>query len=113
MCAIDALGTGAMCGRDITIQSSCAACVAAIRVALRDRGAALQRVSPGGAAVWLGMRYADGCAADSLCRSIAFFCSDAHLEAWRAANHAGVAGYRLSMDEELQVGRAQFGPMLA
>ena len=113
MCAIDALGAGAMCDSDITIHSSCAACGAAVRVATRGRGAALRRVAPRGAAVWLGVRYADGCAADSLCRSIAFFCSDAHLESWRDANHSGVAGYRLSMDEALQAGRAMFAPLLA
>ena len=113
MCAIDALGIGAMCGHDITVHSACAACGAPLRVATAERGAALQLVSPKGAMVWLGVRYEGGCAADSLCRGIAFFCSDDHLDGWRAANHPGLDGFRLAMDEALEAGRALFAPMLA
>ena len=113
MCAIDALGIGALCGHDITVHSACAECGAAIRIATAKRGAALQLVSPKGSVVWLGVRYEGGCAADSLCRSIAFFCSDRHLDGWRAANHPGLDGFRLTMDEALETGRALFAPMLA
>jgi hypothetical protein len=112
MCAIDALGIGALSGHDIIVHSACAACGAAVRVATARRGAALQLVSPKGAMVWLGVRYEGGCAADSLCRSIAFFCSGGHLEGWRAANHPGLDGFRLTMDEALETGRALFAPML-
>ncbi len=113
MCAIDALGVGALNGHDITVHSACAACDAAVRIATAGRGAALQLVSPKGAVVWLGVRYEGGCAANSLCRSIAFFCSDDHLDGWRAANHPGLDGFRLTMDEALETGRALFAPMLA
>ena len=113
MCAIDALGIGALSGHDITINSTCAACDAAVRIATARRGAALQLVSPRDAVVWLGVRYEGGCAANSLCRSIAFFCSDGHLEDWRAANHPGLDGFRLTMEEALETGRALFAPMLA
>ena len=92
---------------------SCAECGATVRIATAMRGAALQLVLPRGAVVWLGVRYEGGCAADSLCRSIAFFCSDRHLDGWRAANHPGLDGFRLTMDEALEAGRALFAPMLA
>jgi hypothetical protein len=69
-------------------------------------------VQPGSAVVWSGVRRTDGCAANSMCTVIAFFCDDAHLEAWRAEHHPE-AGFRLSIDEALQVGRAFFGPSLA
>jgi hypothetical protein len=59
------------------------------------------------------MRADAGCAADTLCTVITFFCSAAHLEAWRSANHPDAAGFRLSLDEAVQVGRAIFGPTLA
>jgi hypothetical protein len=113
MCAIDALGVGAMLGRDIAIASGCRQCGAAISVTTQGTGTALAIVAPDGALVWSGMRTDAGCAADTLCTVIAFFCSDAHLEAWRSANHPHAAGYRLSLDVALQVGRAIFGPTLA
>ncbi len=113
MCAIDALGAGAMYGRDATIDSTCPACGSAIHIETRDNGAALATFSPSGAVVWSGIQYAKGCAADSLCTVLVFFCSDAHLESWRNANHPGVKGFRLSMEEGLQAGKAIFTPLLA
>ena len=71
------------------------------------------RESPSGAVVWSGIQYFNGCAAESLCTVMAFFCSDGHLESWRDANHPDVKGFKLSMDEGLQVGKAIFMPMLA
>ena len=38
MCAVDALGIGAMIGRDIAISSRCRHCGAPIRIATRERG---------------------------------------------------------------------------
>ena len=113
MCAIDALGAGAMCDKDVTIDSACPACGGAIHIETRDEGAALATFSPSGAVVWSGIQSADGCAAESLCTVLAFFCSDEHLESWRSANHPGVEGFRLSMDEGLQAGKAMFAPLLA
>ena len=113
MCAIDALGVGAMYGKDVTIDSTCAACGEAIHIQTRDGGAALAAFSPSSALVWSGIQYFNGCAADSLCTVMAFFCCDEHLESWRNANHPDVKGFKLSMDEGLQVGKAIFGPMLA
>jgi hypothetical protein len=48
-----------------------------------------------------------------MCSVIAFFCDDAHLEAWRAEHHPETPGFRLSIDEALQAGRAIFAPSLA
>ena len=113
MCAIDALGVGAMCDRDVAIHSSCRACGEAIEIITRDRGAALDRVTPEGAVVWVGLRYTGACAASSLCTVMTFFCSDAHLDRWRGANYPDLNGIRLSIDEATQAGKAIFTPMLA
>lgn len=113
MCAIDALGAGAMYGQDVSIDSSCRARAAPIHVETRDQGRALESFSPRGAVVWSGIEPALGCAATSLCPVIAFFCSDACLATWRDAEHPGVDGFRLSMDEGRQAGAAIFTPMLA
>ncbi len=113
MCAIDALGAGAMYNTDATIDSTCPACGGAIHVETRDNGAALAAFSPSSAVVWSGIQYFDSCAAESLCTVIAFFCSDEHLVTWRNAKHPGGKGVRLSMDEGLQVGKAIFTPLLA
>lgn len=111
MCAVDALGAGAMYGADSEIRSACRECGAAIVVRTVRDGAELLAVVPAGAVVWNGIHY-EGQAADSLCRVIAFFCSDAHLEGWSAARR-GLKGFRLSLDEALQVGKALFVPVLA
>jgi hypothetical protein len=112
MCAIDALGVGAMYCTDIAIQSRCRACGRAIRVTTRGRGEALDKVAPADAVVWVGIRYEGGCAASSLCTVIAFFCDDAQLERWRVAQRGGMPGFRLSIEEAFQVGKAIFGPVL-
>jgi mercuric reductase len=112
-CAIDALGAGDMYRRDVEIRSRCRACGAPVTVATRDRGWAVADVQPGSAVVWSGIRDTGGCAASSNCTVIAFFCDDAHLEAWRTQHDPGAPGFRLSVDEALQAGRAIFGPSLA
>lgn len=112
MCAIDALGAGAMYGVDSRIHSTCRHCGAAIQITTANRGAVLADVSPPEAVVLAGIDY-EGCAANSLCPVIAFFCRDEHLETWQAENRGGEQAYRLSLDEALQVGRAMFVPFLA
>ena len=112
MCAIDALGVGAMYDRDVVIASRCLECGGPIHVETHDRGQALKRYTPARTVVWLATRLAaDGCAAKSACKSMAFFCSDDHLASWR--EDGGAAGFRLSIDEGLQAGRALFQPLLA
>jgi mercuric reductase len=113
LCAIDALGAGDMYRRDVETRSRCRSCGARVTVATSDRGRALADVQPGSAVVWSGVRHTDGCAANSMCTVIAFFCDDTHLKAWRAEHDPEAPGFRLSIDEALQVGRAFFAPSLA
>ncbi len=112
MCAIDALGAGAMLGKETLIVSVCRSCGAPIRVQTRERGTTLTDHTPTGAVVWTGIQYTNRCAADSLCTVMAFFCSGAHLESWRADQKPEPKGYRLSIDEGLQMGKAIFMPLL-
>ena len=107
MCAIDALGAGAMCREDVTIRSACRACESPVIACTSDRGMVLKEVTPADSIVWIGLRQSSGCAADSLCTALLFFCGDEHLERWRASFGAG-DGYRLSIEEAFQVGKALF-----
>lgn len=113
MCAIDALGTGAMFGRDVFVVSSCRACGAPVAVTVTEAGGCIAGAAPRDAVVWSGVRYANNRAATSMCTVMAFFCDDAHLEAWRTREHPEVQGYRLTLEEARQVGAAIFAPMLA
>jgi len=112
LCAIDALGIGAMLERDVAVRSACRQCARPLAIRTRGLGRELDQAEPPGIVVWSGHRYAGGCAATSLCTLQAFFCDDDHLEAWRlddaVSRHAGV---RLSLPEALQVGQAVFAPM--
>ncbi len=107
MCAIDALGAGAMCRDDVTIRSTCRSCGGAVIARTGDQGMALKAVTPAESVVWVGLKQSRGCAADSLCTVLLFFCADEHLERWRAAGGAG-NGHRLSVEEAFQVGKALF-----
>lgn len=111
LCAIDALGVGAMYGADAVIRSRCRQCGRAVRVGTTEAGRALASIDPSGSVVWYDFAY-DGSAATSCCPSIVFFCSDSHLELWQLGQPSGRAGVRLAMDEALEVGRAIFGPVL-
>lgn len=112
LCAIDALGMGAMLGRDVTIETACRHCGTPVRITTQYNGIDLETIAPAHAVVWCGIDYATGCAATSGCTVKVFFCSDEHLQAWRSADPAGASGFRLSMEEGLQVGQAMFVPML-
>ena len=113
MCAIDALGVGVMYRTDATIKSRCRLCRAPIDITAGDAGRCLAVVSPPAAVGFAGTGYWGNCAATSLCTSVAFFCGGAHLSAWRSSQSLALPGFRLSIDEALQVGRAIFGPVLA
>jgi mercuric reductase len=113
MCAVDALGIGAMTERDIAVASRCRHCGIPIRIATRDQGRALADTEPKTAVMWQSVRYEGACAANSLCAMTAFFCSDDHLSAWRGERSADEPGFRLSIEEGLEAGRALFGPSLA
>lgn len=111
MCAIDALGIGAMLGQPAIVRSACRYCGHPLVVELSDKGRELHRVDPAGIAIWSGLGYAAGCAASSLCTGQVFFCNTAHREAWCADRSGGRDGIRLSLAEALVVGRAIFEPM--
>jgi mercury(II) reductase len=113
MCAVDALGIGAMIGRDVAIASRCRHCGAPIRITTRDQGRALADIEPRTAVMWQSVRYEGACAANSLCATTAFFCADEHLSAWRDERSADEPGFRPSIEEGLEAGRALFGPSLA
>lgn len=111
LCAVDALGVGAMYRTDVVIESSCRSCSADITVRTAQHGTALADARPDGAMAWYDMAY-DRSAATSCCPSIAFFCSAQHLREWRDAQCPKRAGYPLTLDEAFEVGRALFGPVL-
>lgn len=110
LCAIDALGTGAMCGTDTTIASACTHCGKPVHIATASGGTALAAVEPRTTIVWYTLAF-EGCVARSRCPSTVFFCNDDHLAAWRASKHA-MAGDRLTIEEALEIGIALFEPLL-
>lgn len=111
MCAVDALGTGAMLDRDSEIDASCVHCSAPISVTTRSGGTQLGEALPDGAAVWVGIRKDEGPAATSLCTVIRFACSRTHLERWRETQPP-MTGHLLSIGDGLAVGRGIFGDLL-
>jgi len=112
MCAIDALGAGAMANNDSHIQSCCRHCGCAIIIETDDNGSQIKSASPATSIVWSGVQDIDGCAATSQCTVMALFCSDEHLSLWQGKTMPKPMGHRLTMSEGLQAGRAIFQPFL-
>lgn len=112
VCAIDALGIAGMFRTDALIESSCRACGSRIEIGTAQGGKSLSHARPVDAVVWYDLAYS-GRAAESCCRSIAFFCTDAELRQWLSAQRAQHAGYALTLGEALEVSRALFEPVLA
>lgn len=112
MCAVDALGVGAMLGKDTVVESFCAGCGCEVRAFTTNDGLSLREIHPAESFVWMGLGYDKACAATSLCLEIVFFCSAEHWRSWRAGRN-GRSGVRLSAEEALRVGRALFAPLLA
>ena len=108
LCAIDALGVGAMCRTDVTIESSCLRCSTPIRLTTAQDGCCLHTLSPMDLVVWYNFSSYCDSAASSCCPAIAFFCSDEHL--WNSRSDR--RGIRLAATEALEVGRAIFAPLL-
>lgn len=111
LCAIDALGVGDMYDTDIAVESRCRACGGGVRVATASSGRELRDYSPAGAVVWYDLAYS-GSASSSCCPAIAFFCADEHLGSWLDGQSPRRAGFLLSVQEALELGRAIFGPVL-
>lgn len=112
MCALDALGIGAMVGTDAVIEARCRVCETPIHIETKDSGLGLRAHMPDGAVVWSSLDYANGCGATSSCVSTLFFCSDNHLQNWLGVRHPKARGHRLSIEEAHEVGVAIFSPML-
>jgi hypothetical protein len=107
MCAIDALGAGAMCRANLSIRSRCRFCGNDLVARIEDHGMTLRDIRPVDAVVWVGLRQSCGCAADTLCTELLLFCSNDHQRRWRSQDH-GVRGHILTAEEGFQVGKALF-----
>jgi hypothetical protein len=112
MCAIDALGAGAMARRDVRVRSGCAHCDTPIDINVTGAGLEIDRVAPETARIWAGVTAISGCAANSQCQSMLLFCGPGHLEDWRNANAPDGRGYSLSPAQAVQLGAAIFRPFL-
>lgn len=111
LCAIDALGAGAMSRTDVSVESSCRLCGERVHVTTAGEGSVVRSATPDSVVVWYDFAY-DGSAADSCCPTIAFFCSNEHLRRWlddKMQHHKGII---LTVNEALEVGRAVFSPVL-
>lgn len=112
LCAIDALGVGGMSRTDVTITSSCRLCQMPIDIGTAIAGHAIGNAQPADTVVWYDLAY-DQVAAKTCCPSIAFFCSENHLQQWLASKLPPRAGCQLTLAEAMEVGRAIFEPVLA
>jgi mercuric reductase len=111
MCAIDALGAGAMAGHDAQLRSQCAFCGDAIDIGIINGGLSIDKVAPSKALVWAGLKEVAGCAADTQCRAILLFCDEQHLQEWQQAA-TSEDGYQLTPEQAMQAGAAIFRPFL-
>jgi hypothetical protein len=109
LCAIDALGVGAMCNTDVTIESSCSACGASVRLTTERCGRHLATISPPDVVVWYEFSSYCNTAASSCCPAISFYCCEDHLRNSRPDR----SGSSLMAVEALEVGRALFAPIMA
>lgn len=112
MCAIDALGAGAMARRDAQVHADCAKCGAPIRIEIASQGLKIDRVAPEATMIWAGVQMVSGCAADTQCKSMLMFCKTEHLEDWRTGHARGGPGFRLTPTQALELGAAIFRPFL-
>jgi hypothetical protein len=95
MCAIDCFYVPFLTGSDITIQSRCQLCGTAIHVRIERKK--LQMVVPVATVVWDSEASYD-------CPKTNFFCTERHLEEWRASARDEPGSIR-SLDEALERGR--------
>lgn len=110
MCAIDALGIGAMLGADTRIDSVDATSGRPVSVTMAaDGGADWQ---PTTAVVFIGADAGGGPSADVCCDYLNFFTDHAAAAAWTSA-HPHIPGQILSQAEAEDLGAALFGPLLA
>ncbi|GAB3947511.1 hypothetical protein GCM10029976_076910 [Kribbella albertanoniae] len=108
MCAIDALGIGAMVGRDTRIESVDVTTGQPITVTTT---AGNSRWKPEGAVVFIGATAGGGPSADCCCDYLNFFIDPAAAEAW-TTGHPDVPGQILNPPEAEKLGARLFGHLL-
>lgn len=109
MCAVDALGIPFMFHRDIAIKSSCPHCGRPITIEVK--GGRIVSYLPAEVVVWMTTDRTE-CAAASVCPTLNYFCSPAHVEAWRSA-HSKTPGFILCLAEALFVAKGLFEDLMA
>jgi len=110
MCAVDALGIPFMLNTDATITSSCLQCGQEVQVHVKS--GEIVHHSPDGTLV--GYVPVENCCtpATEQCPHINFFCSQGHLQEWKAA-HPEHDVKELPLQQALERGKAIFGPMMS
>jgi len=107
MCAVDALGVPYLFHRDVEITSACPYCARPLTIKVRNLQ--IEKRDPVQIVVWVGETRTE-CAATSVCPTLNFFCSPAHVEVWRKAA-AKETGAVLSLGEALFVAKGLFGDL--
>lgn len=107
-CAVDALGLSFMFRCDLSIASSCAHCDNPITLEAQNQ--AIVDHMPAETVVWVRTTRLDH-AATSLCPTLNFFCSAAHVAAWRQ-NRPDEVGSVLSLGEALYLAKGIFEDLL-
>jgi len=112
VCAIDAMGVGAMLAQAVAVSLTCAHCERPIGVDIASSGLGVARATPETAVIWAGIVAIDSCAATSQCLSMLAFCERAHLAGWQGDDATRCQGFEFSLDEAAQAGAAIFRPFL-
>lgn len=107
-CAVDALGISFMLRCDLSIESSCGFCQKPLTFTVRDR--MIVACTSAETVLWVGTVYCDH-AATSLCPTLDFFCSSAHVAAWRQ-ERTDEMGSVLDLGEGLHLAKGTFEDLL-
>ena len=112
VCAIDAMGVGAMLDRAVSVRLTCARCLRPISVDVASGGLGVAHATPDTSVIWAGIVAINSCAATSQCLSMLAFCERAHLAGWQGDDATRCQGFEFSLDEAAQAGAAIFRPFL-
>jgi hypothetical protein len=112
VCAIDALGSGAMAHKAVCVTSQCATCKNDIVIQLSDDGLTVENTSPAAPRVWAGIVPISGCAANTQCQSMLMFCNQQHLDDWIRTKKQKPDGFDFNVEQAVQLGAAIFRPFL-
>jgi len=110
VCAIDALGSGAMARKAACVTSQCATCSKDIVIDLGGDGLTVVNTFPAAPRVWAGIVPISGCAANTQCQSMLMFCNQQHLDDWIRLKKQMPVGFDFSVEQAVQVGAAIFRP---